>query len=212
MFCSHFIHGYAYTEVNARDTVSSVGIIPRKLPFTTSNTLVRTFRHALALDERRAKFKANTWNRPTEIDTKMATPPPTRAGTFSHLQRTWGKGKKPAAAKSSLPALFRNPSNGESTVRTSESSTADEMHKEDPTHQAIPDMFEQFFDGTSDHGDMDVQHLLEQVFSQSGKHDKDTDIEEVWFAGTHCGTLFVGCDFHCGLTYCNRCGWRVRQE
>jgi sRNA-binding protein len=25
---------------------------------------VRNFRHAIALDERRAKFKANTWNRP----------------------------------------------------------------------------------------------------------------------------------------------------
>jgi uncharacterized protein (DUF2235 family) len=47
-----------------RDTVSSVGIIPRRLPFTTSNTIVRTFRHAISLDERRAKFKANLWNRP----------------------------------------------------------------------------------------------------------------------------------------------------
>ncbi|KAF8810983.1 hypothetical protein BYT27DRAFT_7134432 [Phlegmacium glaucopus] len=48
------------------DTVSSVGLISRRLPFTTSNTVVCTFRHALALDERRAKFKANLWNRPQE--------------------------------------------------------------------------------------------------------------------------------------------------
>ncbi|KAF5377885.1 hypothetical protein D9615_006800 [Tricholomella constricta] len=47
------------------DTVDSVGIIPKRLPFTTSNTIVRNFRHAIALDERRAKFKANLWNRPT---------------------------------------------------------------------------------------------------------------------------------------------------
>ncbi|KAJ4490904.1 hypothetical protein J3R30DRAFT_3694791 [Lentinula aciculospora] len=46
------------------DTVSSVGIIPKRLPFTTSNTIVRTFRHAVSLDERRAKFKANLWNWP----------------------------------------------------------------------------------------------------------------------------------------------------
>lgn len=46
------------------DTVNSVGIIPRRLPFSTSNTIVRHFRHAIALDERRAKFKANMWNRP----------------------------------------------------------------------------------------------------------------------------------------------------
>ncbi|KIM49864.1 hypothetical protein M413DRAFT_438988 [Hebeloma cylindrosporum] len=47
------------------DTVNAVGLIPRRLPFTTSNTVVKTFRHAVALDERRAKFKANLWNRPT---------------------------------------------------------------------------------------------------------------------------------------------------
>ncbi|KAF9477867.1 hypothetical protein BDN70DRAFT_913930 [Pholiota conissans] len=51
--------------VGVWDTVNSVGLIPRRLPFTTSNTIVRTFRHAIALDERRAKFKANLWNRPT---------------------------------------------------------------------------------------------------------------------------------------------------
>ncbi|KAJ3522503.1 hypothetical protein NMY22_g11861 [Coprinellus aureogranulatus] len=48
------------------DTVNSVGIIPRRLPFTASNTMVRTFRHAIALDERRGKFKVNVWNRPTD--------------------------------------------------------------------------------------------------------------------------------------------------
>ncbi|KAG5340142.1 hypothetical protein E4T56_gene19446 [Termitomyces sp. T112] len=55
------------------DTVNSVGLIPRRLPFTTSNTIVRTFRHAIALDERRAKFKANLWNRPNEKEAKMGT-------------------------------------------------------------------------------------------------------------------------------------------
>ncbi|KAG6884359.1 hypothetical protein C0993_011827 [Termitomyces sp. T159_Od127] len=48
------------------DTVSSVGLIPKRLPFTTSNTSIRTFRHAVALDERRANFKANLWNWPSE--------------------------------------------------------------------------------------------------------------------------------------------------
>ncbi|KJA17577.1 hypothetical protein HYPSUDRAFT_206046 [Hypholoma sublateritium FD-334 SS-4] len=47
------------------DTVNSVGLIPRWLPFTASNTIVRTFRHAISLDERRAKFKTNLWNTPT---------------------------------------------------------------------------------------------------------------------------------------------------
>jgi len=50
--------------VGVWDTVNSVGLIPRRLPFTTSNTVVSIFRHAISLDERRAKFKANLWNRP----------------------------------------------------------------------------------------------------------------------------------------------------
>lgn len=42
-----------------RDTVNSVGLIPHRLPFTISNSSIRYFRHAVSLDERRAKFKAN---------------------------------------------------------------------------------------------------------------------------------------------------------
>ena len=35
-----------------RETVASVGVIMgRSLPFTTSNTTIKTFRHALSLDE-----------------------------------------------------------------------------------------------------------------------------------------------------------------
>lgn len=61
--------------IRIRDTVNSVGLIPHRLPFTTSNTIVRTFRHAVALDERRAKFKANPWNRPTKTDLLISRQP-----------------------------------------------------------------------------------------------------------------------------------------
>ncbi|QRW15054.1 choline transport protein [Ceratobasidium sp. AG-Ba] len=45
------------------DTVSSVGVLwPRHLPFTASNTIVKRFRHAVSLDEHRAKFKQNVWH------------------------------------------------------------------------------------------------------------------------------------------------------
>ncbi|KAL0577269.1 hypothetical protein V5O48_004726 [Marasmius crinis-equi] len=57
--------------VGVWDTVNSVGLIPKRLPFTTSNNNVHTFRHAVSLDERRAKFKANLWNRPTEHEAKL---------------------------------------------------------------------------------------------------------------------------------------------
>jgi len=45
------------------DTVNSVGYWTTKsLPFTAYNPMVRTFRHAVALDERRAKFRTNLWS------------------------------------------------------------------------------------------------------------------------------------------------------
>ncbi|EPQ54047.1 hypothetical protein GLOTRDRAFT_139460 [Gloeophyllum trabeum ATCC 11539] len=47
------------------DTVSSVGIIPRALPYSAACYNVTTFRHALALDERRARFRPNIWGEPT---------------------------------------------------------------------------------------------------------------------------------------------------
>ncbi|KAJ7731545.1 hypothetical protein B0H16DRAFT_1772894 [Mycena metata] len=47
------------------DSVNSVGMVdPIKLAYTATNGIVRTLRHAVALDERRAKFKQNMWSRP----------------------------------------------------------------------------------------------------------------------------------------------------
>ncbi|KAF5376139.1 hypothetical protein D9615_007706 [Tricholomella constricta] len=51
--------------VGVWDTVSSVGIIPRSHPYTSVNYAVKHFRHALALDERRARFRPNVWNEAT---------------------------------------------------------------------------------------------------------------------------------------------------
>lgn len=41
------------------DTVNSVGLFPKRLPFTMENSGVRAYRHAVSLDEHRAKFTAN---------------------------------------------------------------------------------------------------------------------------------------------------------
>ncbi|TFK63857.1 hypothetical protein BDN72DRAFT_902059 [Pluteus cervinus] len=68
------------------DTVDSVGLIPHRLPFTTSNTIVGTFRHAVSLDEHRAKFKANLWNRPDAAEV-----------TFSETDQEIEKFKKETA-------------------------------------------------------------------------------------------------------------------
>ena len=61
---------YFRSNTLCRDTVCSVGLVPHHLPFTHSNTAVRYFRHAISLDERRAKFKANHWHLRHEDDQK----------------------------------------------------------------------------------------------------------------------------------------------
>lgn len=57
------------------DTVCSVGLIPRTLPFTASNTSIKIFRHAVSLDEHRAKFKANLFNYATKEEEELGTKP-----------------------------------------------------------------------------------------------------------------------------------------
>lgn len=52
--------------VGVWDTVASVGLFPTFLPFTKSNTAIKTFRHALSLDEHRAKFKPSCYERITQ--------------------------------------------------------------------------------------------------------------------------------------------------
>ncbi|KAG6871940.1 hypothetical protein C0995_014722 [Termitomyces sp. Mi166 len=56
-----------------RETVGSVGMIPKRLPFTTSNTHVKHFRHALALDEHRVRFEPNLWHRPIPEEVQLGT-------------------------------------------------------------------------------------------------------------------------------------------
>ncbi|PIL22453.1 hypothetical protein GSI_15141 [Ganoderma sinense ZZ0214-1] len=49
--------------VGVWETIASVGVIMSpSLPFTTANTTIKTFRHALSLDEHRVKFQPNLYH------------------------------------------------------------------------------------------------------------------------------------------------------
>jgi len=89
----------------SRDTVGSVAF---QLPFTKSDYAVRNFRHALALDEHRTKFKANLWVQPSDFNIRVnhnegangqSSPPP-----IPHQQN-----HNFLVAFSGLKALFRLP-------------------------------------------------------------------------------------------------------
>ena len=83
------LHMSSTRNRRCRDTVCSVGIVPRTLPFTASNTSIRFFRHAISLDEHRAKFKANYYHLRHPDDQKGVKPGamPRSNQRFPHYHR-----------------------------------------------------------------------------------------------------------------------------
>lgn len=62
--------------VGVFDTVSSVGMLGKKLPFASTNYGIRIFRHAMALDEHRARFKVAHWTKsPVDDDDDASSTP-----------------------------------------------------------------------------------------------------------------------------------------
>ncbi|KAF8323169.1 hypothetical protein DL93DRAFT_2092864 [Clavulina sp. PMI_390] len=74
------------------DTVASVGAVyPRVLPFSSDNHITKTFRHAMSLDEHRAKFRSNPWHMTVdpEVEGDDANEPDTGVirTTLAHLKK-----------------------------------------------------------------------------------------------------------------------------
>ncbi|KAJ7601160.1 hypothetical protein C8J56DRAFT_912301 [Mycena floridula] len=80
------------------ETVSSVGVVMAKsLPFTSSNEAIKTFRHALALDEHRTKFRPNLYQRPAPNSDNAAEVSSTSKGTSPTKSRglfRWTSGRR----------------------------------------------------------------------------------------------------------------------
>ncbi|KAF8349608.1 hypothetical protein F5887DRAFT_878546 [Amanita rubescens] len=160
--------------VGVWDTVDSVGVIPKRLPFTTSNTIIRTFRHAVSLDERRVRFKENLWNRPTEkeknlgLDVSPSQPQdPQLRDEGAHLEQGSGtsvskEGNHGNGGSSHHPKHFGN-------FLTIKNSGADE-----------------------------TLDRFEVMYADPEK--EETDVEEVWFAGCHCD--IGGGSVENGTRYC----------
>ena len=135
-----------------RDTVCSVGLISRRLPFVASNSAIRYFRHALSLDERRVKFKANYYNRATAAEQNLG------------LQ----KGAMPKSGVSTRPQ-----------------------------RDTIWDVLRKWKDPRVEEF---VQEAREEAtFNSHQSHIEETDVYEVWFAGSHGGKSLpsrVRCQSH----------------
>jgi hypothetical protein len=199
-----------------RDTVHSVGLIPRTLPFATSNTIVRTFRHALSLDERRARFKANLWNNPTYPDDIECTD--------DDQEHEPGQEEEPSHDFDCQPHC--------SDHGTAESGGDVHDHER---HQSISDSLFEFSKTLTKYAsgnwiDFDAfvksERDLEREYSKS--KDEQTDVEEVclsifflllwligytqvWFAGCHCGKALVSQIFSVTDSF-PRCRWWICRQ
>ncbi|CAE6399406.1 unnamed protein product [Rhizoctonia solani] len=174
--------------VGVFDTVNSVGMIPRELPFARTNYLIRVFRHAVALDERRAKFKANMWGRATEEEEMLGADgkrgvyvrKKTLSGVnISSFVKGWEEvvdrmkgdhGKEEDAHGKEKNAHGKEK---ETKVKSVDEKRDDHDHEGDDKkseHEHIPDV--------SHHGGQDC--------STAEEREHETDVKEVWFAGAHC--------------------------
>lgn len=122
------------------DTVSSVGLLwPRHLPFTASNSIVKTFRHAVSLDEHRAKFKQNVWHvhsaneSDASRDPERASPITARPRVASPTQAR----APPATALRSAPKSHNlNPADLNINVTAATPPTDDAILPDPPANQA----------------------------------------------------------------------------
>ena len=165
MVCASLVVPKRPPHPDQRDTVDSVGFIPKRLPFTTSNNIVRTFRHAVSLDERRSKFKIDLWSTATEDEQKLSNQKPEH---FKELQKQHEEDKKHSAhlfhKHSSKLSRLQAKTNGDPQLRTSngELVVLEDLKVEDQK--------------------MDCYEA-----TYSDRYNGPTDVDEVWFAGCHGG-------------------------
>jgi uncharacterized protein (DUF2235 family) len=139
----------------------------RNLPFTTNNKLIKTFRHALALDECRAKFVPTFWTLSTPTP---GNPNPTAQGStdIRHSRRT--EGSQNGAGSSGDQGKNNVKGKGGSSSQSQETSTPKKKKRWIFSSRHTSD--------SADDSDEDSDEF------------DSTDVKQVWFAGWHSGKLF----------------------
>ncbi|KAL9091433.1 MAG: hypothetical protein Q9165_004819 [Trypethelium subeluteriae] len=155
------------------DCVASVGIIPRRLPFSKSPTnSIHHFRHAMALDEHRAKFKVCQWQQdnpdsPTDQyrnTTDSALEAQVRERTKQNgIPKRFNSDVKISATKRNDTSLDRsNLTNGATSCQDEDGSKASPV-----SQKKLESDFEAYDTTRKEH------------------HKVQTDVLEVWFMGAH---------------------------
>lgn len=174
------------------DTVASTGVImSRTLPFTTQDASIKTFRHALSLDEHRAKFVPTFYHRAApSVKADQKDPEHTNPGLVPKPALAAGAEKSKAAATAGSGDLENVKINAkrDSVVPLdpiSPTGEAPETHllatakgKKKKKKGAAWSIFSK--------KEKSVSPIRTDSISQPGG--PACDVKEVWFAGCHTGT------------------------
>lgn len=163
------------TDVNVHfvglwDCVASVGLVPRKLPFSkTPTNSIRYFRHAMALDEHRAKFKVCRWQQQNPDLARRVTETVDKTPT-AHLSRGIARTLTLCGIKSENTTQL-----DASKIKAYETGL-----EYGPSHQPSNDASKRD----------EEQYALQKEFeeydaSRRERHLLKTDALEVWFMGAH---------------------------
>ncbi|KAG8948610.1 hypothetical protein FRC00_008520 [Tulasnella sp. 408] len=149
-----------------RDSVTSVGLNGRSLPYTSHNDIVKTFRQAFSLDERRSKFRHNPWARAARPDSG----PTTRLSPLYWLnplrQNSTGSGPNQPQRNQEQRTVRERAKRASIAVRH----TVRLRRETDPRHYRAD------FDSKDKEGRKSVNYSPSWAI---------TDCKEVWFAGSH---------------------------
>jgi uncharacterized protein (DUF2235 family) len=157
--------------VGVWDCVASVGFIPRKLPFSKSPTnTIHSFRHAMALDEHRAKFKICQWQQqnPTATSQSILNKTPK---VEVKVEKEMQVGRISRIFNSCFGSQSRSEKEAKPDRRRSSTSSTSHLRK-------------MLVDRHKD----EEQTKLELQFNQDDNSVNDhvaTDVLEVWFTGCH---------------------------
>lgn len=153
------------------DCVASVGFIPRRLPFTkTASNSISHFRHAMALDEHRAKFKICRWKR-QDTAQEMSTPSRKLRGLRNKMRHTHRSEQARDLELSDTRRIFSRKSSA-----VSSGLTLNNNHMNYPRLNPFEDEDEHAIDSQIDY---------EAEARESDDERPPADVLEVWFAGAH---------------------------
>ena len=179
MVCASLVLFKQLPHPDQRDTVDSVGFIPKRLPFTTSNNIVRTFRHAVSLDERRSKFKMDLWSTATEDEQKLSNQKPEH---FQELQKQHEEDKKHSARlvheHLSTFSRFQAKINGHH-INSNDGGLQFHTEKRGSDFNGELVVLEDL--------KIEDQKMDSYEATYSDQYNGPTDVDEVWFAGCHGG-------------------------